>query len=560
MTRRALWLATLLAALVTALAGCGGGGDGAGEGTGTGTGTQEENIVEGGILRIGTTNQIDSLNPFVAFNANAYIAFVMTLPLLVQYGPGFEFEGDWAESWETSPDGKTWTFKLKPGKWSDGTPLTAEDAVFTCNVDIKFADSTAASHAVFVTHAEKCEAPDPQTFVLTYDQPVGNVLPQLQQWFVLPKHIWEGEVGGNGKGLKTFKPEAEMPVVSGGGFVITKYEKKGTTIFEKNPDWYGEEAFVDAVGLQLFTNEDAMVTALQAGDVDYIDGVPANAIQTLEGNDDIVVEKNPGFQINNFIFNSNPKKPDNRELLDPKVREAIAHAIDRQEIADVVHAGFAKPVASIVAPITGDWMNPDLEPEAFDIELANQLLDEAGYERGSDGIRRDDEGEKMAYELITPTGLPGINRSFEIVQTGLEQIGIGVTQKAVDDTTAFELIGAPDWKYTKFDLAMWDWVGYLDPDFVLSVVGCNQYGNWSDTGYCNPEYDELYKQQGVAVDQEERKQIVWEMQEILYNDRPYIQTVNLDLITANRAGWAGIQPELGGFSKRPWIEAHRTES
>jgi peptide/nickel transport system substrate-binding protein len=559
MTRRALWLA-LLAALVTAFAGCGGDGDGAGEGTGTGTGTQEENVVEGGILRIGTTNQIDSLNPFVAFNANAYIAFVMTLPLLVQYGPDFEFEGDWAESWETSPDGKTWTFKLKPGKWSDGTPLTAEDAVFTCQTDIKFADSTAASHAVFVAHAEKCEAPDPQTFVLTYDQPVGNVLPQLQQWFVIPKHIWEGEVGGNGKGLKTFKPEAEMPMVSGGGFVITKYEKKGTTIFEKNPDWYGEEAIVDAVGLQLFTNEDAMVTALQAGDVDYIDGVPANAIETLEGNDDIVVEKNPGFQVNNFIFNSNPKKPDNRELLDPKVREAIAHAIDRQEIADVVHAGYAKPVASIVAPITGDWMNPDLEPEAFDIDLANQLLDEAGYERGSDGVRRDDEGEKMAYELITPTGLPGINRSFEIVQTGLEQIGIGVTQKAVDDTTAFELIGAPDFKYLKFDLAMWDWVGYLDPDFVLSVVGCNQYGNWSDTAYCNPAYDELYKQQGVTVDQEERKQIVWEMQEILYNDRPYIQTVNLDLITANRAGWADIQPELGGFSKRPWIEAHRTES
>jgi peptide/nickel transport system substrate-binding protein len=553
MRRASFWLIVALAAALVA-AGCGGGGGTAGE-----TGKDEGKVVKGGILRIGTNNQIDSLNPFVAFNANAYIAFVMTYPLLIQYGPGFKFEGDWAQSWETSEDGKTWTFKLKPGKWSDGTPLTAEDAVFTCETDIKYADTTAASHAVFITHAQKCEAPDPQTFVLTYDQPVGNVLPQLQQWFVLPKHVWGPYAGNKGKDLKTFKPQGKLPVVSGGPFTITKYEKKGTTIFEKNPDWYGEEAIVDAVGLQVFTNEDAMVTALRSGDLDYIDVVPSNAVKPLETTKGIVVEKSDGFQINDFIFNANPKKKVNRELLDPKVKEAIAHAIDRQEIADVVYAGYAKPVASIIAPITGKWMNPNLKPEEFNIDLANEMLDAAGYTTGSDGIRRDKEGEKMSYEVITPTGLLGINRAFEIVQKGLEQIGIRVTQKAVDDTTAFELIGAPDWKYEKFDMAMWDWVGYLDPDFMLSVVNCNQYGNWSDTGYCNPEYDKLYKEQGVTIDQEKRKEIVWEMQQILFDDRPYIQLVNLDLITAKHSNWADIQPELAGFSKRPWIEAHKTE-
>jgi peptide/nickel transport system substrate-binding protein len=552
--RRASFLLVVALAAAFAAAGCGGGGGTAGE-----TGKGEGKVVKGGILRIGTNNQIDSLNPFVAFNANAYIAFVMTYPVLVQYGPGFKFEGDWAQSWETSADGKTWTFKLKPGKWSDGTPLTAEDAVFTCETDIKYADTTAASHAVFITHAQKCEAPDPQTFVLTYDQPVGNVLPQLQQWFVLPRHVWEPYVGNKGKDLKTFKPQGKLPIVSGGAFVITKYEKKGTTIFEKNPDWYGKEAFVDAVGLQLFTNEDAMVTALRSGDLDYIDVVPSNAVKTLQGVKGIVVERHPGFQINDFIFNANPKKKVNRELLDPKVKEAIAHAIDRQEIADVAYAGYAKPVASIIAPITGKWMNPNLKPEEFNIDLANQMLDEAGYTTGSDGIRRDKEGQKMAYEVITPTGVLGINREFEIVQKGLDQIGIRVTQKAVDDTTAFELIGAPDWKYEKFDMSMWDWVGYLDPDFMLSVVNCNQYGNWSDTGYCNPEYDKLYKQQGVTIDQEQRKQIVWEMQKILFDDRPYIQLVNLENITAKHANWDGLQPELAGFSKRPWVEAHKTE-
>jgi peptide/nickel transport system substrate-binding protein len=395
--------------------------------------------------------------------------------------------------------------------------------------------------------------------VINYEKPVGNVLPQLQQWFVLPKHIWEGEVGDDGKGLKTFKPHEQMPIVSGGPFIITKYEKKGTTIFERNPDWYGEEAVVEAVGLQLFTNEDAMVAALRAGEVDYVDTVPANAIESLDADENITVVKAEGSQINNIIFNSNPDKPDNKELLDPQVRLAIAHAVDREQIAEVVHAGYAEPVATMVAPISGEWQNPNLEPEEFNIDLANQILDEAGYERGPDGIRVDEEGERMQYEVITPTGLQGINRSFEIVQSGVEQIGIRLTQKALDDTTAFEEIGAPDWKYLEFDMAMWDWVGYIDPDFVLSVLQCNQYGNWSDTAYCDPEYDRLYKEQAVTVDQEERKQIVWEMQEMIYNDRPYIQTVVLELVVAHRGNWAAVQPELGGYSKRPWVEAHRTE-
>ena len=190
-------------------------------------------------------------------------------------------------------------------------------------------------------------------------------------------------------------------------------------------------------------------------------------------------------------------------------------------------------------------MNPNLEPEPYDIALANQILDDLGYERGSDGIRMA-EGHKMSYEIITPDSLDGINRAFEIVKTGLAEIGVEVTQNSLDSTTAFEEIGAPDWKYENFDLAMWDWVGYLDPDFVLSVVKCDQWGGWSDTAYCNPEYDELYEEQGGTADQEARKEIVWEMQDILYRDKPYIQLVVLDTITANSTNWAGVPSGLAG--------------
>ncbi|MGH3031319.1 MAG: ABC transporter substrate-binding protein [Gaiellaceae bacterium] len=560
MRKRTLWAVAILAVFL-AVAGCGGSDDSGGEVTPTGTGQEdtEGEIVKGGILRIGTTGDIDSINPFVAFNAESYQAFVIEYPLLVQYSPEFEWEGDWAESWETSEDGLTWTFHLKEGTWSDGEPLTAEDAVWTGETVLEYADGATAILAPFLSHVESLEAPDPQTLVITYERPVGNVLPQLQQFFILPKHVWQEHVGNNGRGLKAWNLQDDLPVVGAGPFVITQFDRKGTTIFEKNPNYYGPEPNVDAIGYQHFENEDALLAAFEAGELDFLEEVPFNAIPTLEANEDVVVSNVPSTDTKNFIFNSNPDKPDNRELLDPQVREAFEYAIDREEIAEVVYAGYAEPVASIVAPQTGEWMNPNVEPLPYDVDMANQILDEAGYELGSDGIRRDDEGERMEYEVITPTGVQGVNRSFEIIQRGLDQVGVKLTPKALDDTTAFEEILKPDSKYESFDLAMWSWVGYLDPDFVLSVTTCDQWGGWSDTGYCNEEYDELYAEQGVTVDQEERKQIVWEMQEIHARDRPYIHIATLDYITVWRQGWDGFHPDLIAYSKLPWTDPHRTE-
>ncbi len=554
MTKRALWFLALLT-LILAAAACGGDGDSEGTRTGTGT-TDGGEVVKGGILRIGTTGEIDSINPFVAFNSESYQAFVIMDPLLVQYSPEFEWEGDWAESWETSADGLTWTFNLRPGEWSDGTPLTAEDAVWTGETVLKYAKGPTSILAPFLANVESLQAPDPQTLVIKYSTPVGNVLPQLQLFFILPKHIWEPKVGANGKGLKAFNPQDELPVVGAGPFVITKFDGKGTTIFEKNPSYYGPEANVDAVGYQHFENEDALLTAFQAGELDFVEEVPANAVGTLEANDDLVVSNVDSTQINNFIFNSNPEKPENRELLDPQLREAFEYAVNREEIAEVVWRGNAAPVASIVAPITGEWMNPEIEPLPYDPDEGNRILDELGFERGSDGVRVAD-GHKMEYEIITPTGVQGVQRTFEIIQKGFDELGVKVTPKALDDTTAVEASGAPDWKYLDFDMSRWSWVGSLDPDFVLSVLTCDQYGGWSDTGYCNPAYDELYKEQGVAVEQEARKEIVWEMQDMLQADRPYIHLVVVDYITAWQSAWDGFLPELIAYSKRPWTDPHQ---
>ena len=152
-------------------------------------------------------------------------------------------------------------------------------------------------------------------------------------------------------------------------------------------------------------------------------------------------------------------------------------------------------------------MNTDLQPEKYDLALANSMLDKLGYKRGSDGIRRTPgaDSHPMSYGVITPTSVAGINREFAIVRDSFQKIGVKLTQRAYDATTAFTEITKPKNQYLDFDMMMWDWVGYFDPDFVLSVVGCDQYGGWSDTAYCNPAYDKLYQQQGVTLDPEKRQ-------------------------------------------------------
>lgn len=550
---RRLGIGGAVLAMPVSLAGCFGDDDGGDE------------SVSGGNLRLGTTDGIDSLNPFVGFSGTAYTAFNVQYPTLVLFNRQAKFDPDWAESWETSPDGLTWTFKLKPGKWSDGRPLTAEDAVWTGETILKYPEPSGQLSAP-LTHVKRLQAPDPQTLVITYEQPVGNVLGQMAQFLVLPKHVWSKHTGDKGKDLKTYDPAKELPIVSGGPFEVTKHDKKRATIFERNPGFYGEPPALNALGLQVFTNEEAMLAAMRAGDLDAIDDLAPTAVKEFKADSRFVVSAAPSPSIPNFIFNSNPDKPKNRELLDPELRKAFAHAINREEIAEVVYAGYADPVATLIAPNAGRWQNRDLKPEQFDPELANEIMDQAGYERGGDGVRVApattgkfaQPEHKLEYEILTDDSQRGINRSFEIVRTGLDEIGVKVAQKPLDGSALFEAIGAPDFKYLEFDLAMWLWGGLFDPDFMLNVARCNQYGGWSDTAYCNPEYDRLYTRQGAETDPKKREQLVWDMQSILYRDRPYIQLVNLDAVWVTTKEWE-LSYALTIYSKKPWMDAHRVD-
>ena len=543
-------VATLLLA-ASVVAGCGGSKSSSSGTTGS--------VKEGGTLRLGTSSRIDSLNPYVAFNQDAYSTFMYIYPFLVQYDKDLNFTPEFATKWETSKDGLTWTFHTVPNaKWSDGKPLTAEDAAWTINTDVKYQGTGGANTAGLIAHIKSASAPDPNTLVVKYEKPVGNVLSQFQQLAILPKHIWAGYTGHKGADLKTFPNAA--PIVSGGTFILTKFKKDEIALFERNPSFYGPKPHIKGFGLRMFSNDDALVSAMKSGEIDAIESVPPTAIDTLK-KAGVIVSIVPGVTTNDFIFNANTKKTNHRELLNLKLREAFAHAIDRDKIIKVAWLDTAKPATSFIPPATGDWHNPNLKPETFDLAKANQLLDELGYKKGSGGIRTAD-GHKMSYEVIAPNDLTGLDRTFQIIQADFQKIGVELKQRSLDSSAAFDVITAPDGKYLNFDLAMWDWVPLIDPDFMLSVVTCAQYNGWSDSGYCNKAYDAMYSQQGTTLDQAKRRQVVWAMQDKLFKERPYILLNYENWISAHSKGWTGFvsspQGDFNSLSKESFTKVHQT--
>jgi peptide/nickel transport system substrate-binding protein len=554
LSRHPLRLAAAAAAVALAVAACGGTSSG-----GTSSGGGE--VKEGGVFRLGSNSSIDSLNPFVAFQADAYSTFEYIYPELVQYNPKLQFVPDFARSWQHSPDGKVWTFHTQPNaKWSDGKPLTAADVAWTFTTILKYQSGPTANSAGYVAHMKSATAPNATTVVLTYKQPVANVLSQAQVVPILPEHIWAKYATGNGKALTRFSNPA--PIVSGGPFILDKYTPKQIALFKRNPSFYGPKPHIDGFGLQFFGTTDAMITALKSHQLDGVEvPVPPTSVATLRAAH-FVVRATPSMTFDDFIINTNPQQQaSHKELLNPLLRQAFDYAIDRQLIVKTALLGYGQPGSSIIGPATGHWYNPAIKPPPFDLAKANQLLDQAGYKMGPNGLRVAN-GHPMSYTVIVPDDMANAyeQRSFQIMHGDFKKIGVQLNEKVLDPSAAYDAILANNYK--NFELSMWDWGPVPDPDFMLSVLTCGSWNVWNDTGYCNKSYDNLYQEQGAAINPAKRQQIVYQMQQMIANQKPYLVVDFPESIEAHSPAWTDLpliaDASFWDGSKIPFESVHQT--
>ena len=524
-----------------------------------------------GILRIGTTSYIDSFNPWNYIEGQGLNAMMMVYPLLVQVDysqkEGYYIVGDWAKSWKTSKDGKTWTFQLRPnGKWSDGRAMTADDAAWTINTTVKYVGGATAVQGSSVNHVARATAPSKTTLIVKYNAPVGNALWLIGALPIVPRHVWEPyeKKQSGGKALKTYRPEGKLPMVTGGAYTLKQYEKKGTTVFIADPNFYGPKSNADAVALTFYTNSDSMIADMRRGNLDWIDQVPFNAVGAVKKSSGVKVNEWPGGEITNITWNSNPRKLKNRELLDPRVKKALSMCVNRDKMIQVVFAGYATKVESLVGHIS-PFENPNLGPTQYNCSAANKALDKLGYKRGSDGIRLApatsgkyaQAAHAMSYDVIIPTSLDfNGTRMYEIVKEGWAKLGVTAKLKIGGDATASYALetdakcdGTKNVGYSKFDIAMWDWIAGPEPDFQLSVVTKDQWCSWSDTGWDNPAYDKLYLQQGTTVNPAKRRAIIYKMQKMVYDEFVYTQLTNHVALDATSTKWTGFKNPLNAFSK-----------
>ncbi len=474
------------------------------------------------VLHVGWLGFPDTLNPAYAFLTESYAMFDFVYSTLMTQNPQGDYVGLLAEERSVSADGLTWTYKLRQGvKWHNGEALTAGQVAWNINAFIQNQDGW-VTNAGYIAGFIEAKAVDVNTLEITLEYPISNMDYRVSFLYLVYPPDFEGFT--TPEDLQNF---TNFSPIGTGPFKIATLDKdQRIIILETNPDYFDGSAKISQIIYQTFDNSDALVQALKVGDIDLTDEVPDSAFAAVQGFENVEAISRESLSITELIINSAPADHDpapnrNKGLDDPQVRLAIATAINKQDLVDVVLQGNGKPGVTIIPPTMGGgfWYNTDIKDIAFNLEEGNRILEEAGYVKGADGVRA--KGEvRLEMRLQYPSDQSNYPRAADLMANWLSEIGIKATPEAVDPDS---LVVATN-PNADYDLVIWGWGADPDPDFILSVLTGDQYveGGWSDSGYSNPEYDQLYLDQQQVIDRAERQKMVWKMQELVFRDKPYI--------------------------------------
>jgi peptide/nickel transport system substrate-binding protein len=516
----------------------------------------------------GDTQEPSSLNPFRGYLAIDFYMWAWTYHLPI----GFTLEDlgavpDFVTDVETSEDLKTFTYTVRDDlTWSDGEPMTAQDMAFTLNL---YKDKHAYIPQGYLGNMESVEAVDDTTVVLKTAEPTSlfsGAVPYLYT-YILPEHVWS-EYADQPKSYDN------VPNVGTGPFVIAEYERGQFVRLERNQHWSGPEPQIDEIIFRIFENEDALAEALKQGEIDFANIDSANVFNSLKEEPNIETYNGVRPEFDELAMNTGsayqdpdppfqPHGDGHPALQDTIVRRAIRMAIDSEELVERVSLGYYEAGTTVVPPVTvpgARWVPEGEELIAFDIEGANQLLEDAGYrDTDGDGVREmPNGGEPLILRYYTQTNDQNTIRAAPFIKSWLADIGIQADVTAMSSGRLGDEINAGT-----YDLFHWGWVPDADPDSILQNWTCGDrppnaqtYGD-NDAYYCNPEYDRLYAEQHSTLDPERRFEIIHEMQRVFYNDAPYavlwypsfFQAYRTDTFTGYRPQPASRGDLLDGFSR-----------
>ena len=458
-------------------------------------------------LVVGTIGEPSVLIPMLASDSASHDVSGLCYNGLVKYDTDLTVIGDLAKSWVVSPDGLAITFHLRPDvHWEDGAPFTARDVEFGFKTITN--PETPTAYAEDFRQVVKFEIIDLLTFRVTYEKPFAPALTSWGNMTVLPSHLLAGK--------DITKNDLTRKPVGLGPFTFKEWASGEKIVMEANKTYFEGRPYLDSYIYRFIPDAATLFLELQAGNIDLMSLTP---LQYSRQTDTDYFKKNfqkfkyPLFTYVYLAFNFlHPYFQDKR------VRQAIAHAIDKQEIIDGVLLGLGEPATGPYVPNTWPY-NPNVKKYDFNLEKARQLLSEAGWrDTDGDGLL-DRDGKPFEFSVLVGMGNSVRLNTATIIQWRLEQLGIKMNIRVLEWSTLInEFIDK-----RRFEAILLGWSIGLDPD---------QYDIWhsSKTGekqlnfisYKNKAVDELLEQGRRVFDVQERKKIYYRMQELLAEDVPYI--------------------------------------
>lgn len=457
-----LCLAGLMAA---SLAGCGGAGNTAETTTAAGTETSaaasEAGASEGKEeLVFVNYRDIRDLNPHL-YAGEMYAQEMLYETLVNITADGYE--GCLAESWDISDDGKTYTFHIRDGvKFSDGEVCDAN--AIKANFDAIIENKDRHTWLEMMNLLVGVSAPDDKTFVIELSEPYYPLLTELGVTrpfaMISPKAMKDGSTKD---GVNAY--------IGTGPYVLTDFVTDEYAIFEANENYWGEQPKIKKITVKVIPDNQTRILALEKGEIDMIFGknmIDADAINQYTGNDKFTVSLSDPTSTRQIVLNTT------RDVLaDKEVRQALQHATNKQAISDGIFYGLEQPADTLFAK-TVPYCDIDLEPYAYDVELAQSMLDEAGWVVGADKIRERD-GQKLKIDLLYNSDSVTEKAIAEYLQSEYQKIGISLNIHGEEEQSYRDNMKAGNFDMV-FNIC---WGTPYDPQSSLAAMRAPVYGDYA---------------------------------------------------------------------------------
>jgi len=497
---------------------------------------------QGHELRFCLKSDPKTLNPLLVTDDSSETVRYLTGGVLLRVNRlTQEAEPELATSWKVAPDGRTISFKLRSGLFfSDGTPFSASDVAYTVQqlmdpaLHSPTGDSFRSGDGKVVTNVIS-----PDHISITFPAPVAGLDKLFDQVPI----------------MSAKSPQKEKAVL--GPYYVADWKAGSYLLLQRNPNYWRQDStgrrlpYIDTVRLDIQQNRDTEILRLTRGEIHFINSVDPESFDKLAAqNPALVHDAGVSLDAEFMWFNQVAKSPlpDYKKawFRSTNFRRAVSEAINRNDLARIAFRGHAQPAVGPISPANKFWFNSDLKPHPFDQKSAMQRLQQDGFKM-QNGKLVDRDGHNVEFSIITNSGNSYRERMATMIQQDLGNIGVTVNVTLLDFPSLIERITS-SFNYEACILGLLN--NDLDPDSQMNV-----WLSSSDTHQWNPsqkapeteweaEIDKLVRTEASTLDAKKRKQLFDKVQQIAWEQEPFIYLINRNALSAVSSQLVSVHPSV----------------